>query len=182
MRQFNKDAVREVNKLRSTDSEKELQPLTRVEGWDRVKMFADQCDVFNSNIEKELAVIGKEKHGEIGKYITRDTNKVSRVNLDATKEKFAKGIDKVRKLTKAETNTCGLDVPGEMDGRVKMKDLQKKYTPQMKAEFKARCIKVAADFHWDTAKIKDIHDYLCVHEMQQLTEEGKARDGIKKRM
>ena len=129
MRPFNKDAVREVNKRRSLDTEKELKPLTRVEGWDRVKMFADQCDTFNSNIKKELDVIGKEKHGEIVQYITRNTNKVSRADLDATKEKFAKGINKVRKLTKSETNTCGLHVPAEMDGGVKMKDLQKKYIP-----------------------------------------------------
>ena len=84
--------------------------------------FASYCYTFNSKVEQACAVAGNEQYRQLVKYIEGDANKTSAVDLKKRKSKIAKGINKSRKITKSEQNNCGIDVPAEMDGGLKIKD------------------------------------------------------------
>ena len=84
-------------------------------------MYADHCDGFNSRTNQTRADIGDEKYKQLLNYIDGDANKISRVDLEERKEKYAKGILKPRKITKAEQNSFGVDIPAEMDGGIRIK-------------------------------------------------------------
>jgi len=116
MRDFNRKATLEVAKIRADEVSTKKKTIDRVEGRQRVRMFADHCDTFNSGVERSLSVVGDEKYTQLLDFISRDTNKISRVDLEARKEKYSKGIQKPRKITKSEQNVCGPDISAEMDG------------------------------------------------------------------
>ena len=60
--------------------------------------------------------------------------------MDKRKDAFAVGIERQLKMTKLEMNVCGPNVPAEMDGSLKKKDLVQKYDRHIKAEMKKRLI------------------------------------------
>ena len=103
--------------------------------------------------------------------ITGDEKKISRVDLEGTKDQFAKGFEKIRKVTKSELNPCGVDVTADMGGAVKMTALTNKVDTEIFAEVSIRQIKLTT--------IKKKRDILRKDEMKRLAAEGEARDGIK---
>ena len=50
-----------------------------------------------------------------------------RVNLEVWKNKYSIGIEKNWKMMKSERSSCGIDLPAEMDGGLKVQNIQKKY-------------------------------------------------------
>ena len=66
-----------------------------------------------------------------------------RTVLEARKEKFSKGIQKPRKITKSDQNVCGPDISAETDGGLKKFYIIRKYEKEIKAERECRGI---ADF------------------------------------
>ena len=77
----------------------------------------------------------------------------------------------------------GIDVPVEMDGGLKMKEIQKKYEKEVDAEIVCRRIELPVDGCGKGKKInqlsiKEKRDLLRVDQMKMLAGELKARDGI----
>jgi len=93
-------------------------------------MFANHCDAFNSG----FAGVCNEKYQQLLDFISGDKNKISRVDLEARKEKYSKGVEKPRKITKSEQNVCGPDMLAEMDGGLKKCYIIRKYEKELKAE------------------------------------------------
>ena len=62
--------------------------------------------------------LGTKKFNSLCEFITGDEKKISRVDLEGTKDLFAKGIEKIRKITKSELNPCGVDVTADMSGAI----------------------------------------------------------------
>ena len=177
MRDFNHGASYDVSKSRG-------KKIKRVEGKDRVSMFASHCSAFNKKVERARSVIGEERYGQLVKYFDGDANRISRVDLEKRKDKYAKGVDKPRKVTKSEQSNCGIDVPAEMDGGLKVKDIQRKYDEEIKAEIDCRGIEYPKDDAgntkaYDQLSMKEIRDLLRVDQLKSLAGDGKAGDGIR---
>merc|ERR1712194_852343 len=107
------------------------------------------------------------------------------MGLEARKEKYAKGVEKPRKLTKSERNACGPDIPAEMGGGLKKCYLVKKYEKEIRAEIECRGI---TDFpvdgdgnpkSYEKLSMMEKKQILLVDEMKNLAAELKAREGIK---
>ena len=146
--------------------------------------FASYCDAFNSKVERAHAGADDEQYRQLVKYIDGDANKTSRVDLEKRKSKIAKGISKSRKITKSEQNNCGVDVPAEMDGGLKIKDIQRKYDKALEAEINCRGIAYPKDENgnpkaYGQLSMKEVRDLLKIDQMKTLAEELKAKDGIK---
>ena len=174
MRPFNRDAADKVNAVCKEEGKKAIE---RVEGQKRVEMFADHCNSMNLRAERARLAVGPSQCALLTKYLEGDTNRSSRVDLEERKEKYAEGINKKRKITKSEQNSCGADVPAKMDGGITIRNLQVKYDTQIKAEIIFRGIKL--DKLYKDLKHKEKVDYLRLDEMKNLVAQGKARDGIK---
>ena len=177
VRAFNREAVIEVTSSRG-------KKVSRVEGRDRVRLYAKHCDKFNRKAERARASIGQENYRQLVTFIEDATNKMSHVDLEARKTKYSSGIDKPRKVTKSERNNCGIDVPAEMDGGLKIKDIQRKYDKEIKAEIACRRIELPEDENgnkktYTQLSMKEIRDLLKVDQMKMLTGELKAGDGIR---
>ena len=127
VRDFSKKAKAEIKAKTGKD-------VRRVESKDRVRLYSEHCDEFREKVDKAKAILGKEKYKDLVLFLQGDANRVSRIDLEARKVKYANGIQKPRKLTKAEQIKCGLDVPAEMDGGLRKKDIQRKYDAQIRAE------------------------------------------------
>ena len=83
-------------------------------------------------------------------------------------------------------NVCGPDVPAEMDGGLKKKDIVRKYNRQNKAEMKKRRIKHPKDEDgkskpFEKLTMKEKRDLLVLDEISTLAAKGKAREGIESR-
>ena len=105
--------------------------------------------------------------------------------METRKEKYAKGIEKPRKLTKSEQNACGPDISAEMDGGLKKCYLINKYEKEIRAEIECRGI---TDFpkddngnpkSYDKLSMMEKKQILMVDETKNLAAELKAREGIK---
>lgn len=160
--------------------------VSRVEGRDRIRMFARNCDDFNSNVDQAKRSIGDEGYKELVSFIEDSANKISHVDLEARKVKYSTGICKPRKTTKSEQNTCGMDIPAEMDGGLKIKDIQRKYDKEIQAEIDCRGIEYPKDEQGNTKtfnqlSMKEIRDMLKMDQMKTLAGELKAQDGIRPR-
>merc|ERR1712238_208396 len=88
--------------------------------------------------------------------------------------------------TKSEVNVCGADVPAEMDGGLKKKDIQSKYDKEIKAEMEHRRIRYPEGEDgkpkpFKKLTMKEKRDLLVLDEIRVLAAEGKARDGIEPR-
>ena len=142
-------------------------------------MFADYYDCFNSRTNQTRADIGDEKYKRVLNYIDGDANKISRVDLKEHKEKYAKGILKPRKITKAEQNSFGVDIPAEMDGGNRIKNVQKKYDKEIEAEFIHR--RIEHEGPYNKLPMKEKVNLLRISEMKNLVAQGKAQDGIQSR-
>ena len=130
--------------------------------------------------------IGNKKCEQLLGHIANVNNKVSRLDLDKRKDAFAAGIEKQRKITKLEMNVCGPDVPAEMDGGLKKKDLVRKYDRHIEAEMKKRQIKYPKGKDGKSKLFKELtmkekRDLLVLDEIRILAEQGKAREGIEPR-
>ena len=97
-------------------------------------MYSEHCDAFRDKVDKAKVTLGEEKYKDLVLFLQGNANRVSRIDLEARKIKYANGIQKPRKLTKAEQIKCGLDVPAEMDSDLRKKDIQRKYDAQIRAE------------------------------------------------
>jgi len=187
MRSFNRNAVLEVKELRAgkTGAWKK-KTVERVEGRQRIELYGNHCDAFSSKVAASRAAVGDEKYKKLLEYIANDNNKISRVDLDARKDRYAEGVDKPRKITKSEVNVCGADVPAEMDGGLKKKDIQSKYDKEIKAEMEHRRIRYPEGEDGEPKPFKKLtmkekRDLLVLDEIRVLAAEGKARDGIEPR-
>ena len=69
-----------------------------------------------------------------------EVSEISRVDLEARKEKYSKGVEKPRKITKSEQNACGPGISAEIDGGLKKCYLIRKYEKETKAEIHCRRI------------------------------------------
>ena len=98
MRPFNKSAL-EKKKKKEVDPKKR-QKIVRIEGRQRIEQFADHCDDFNIKVSEEILKLGKDQFNSLCDFITGDEKKISSVDLENTKDRFAKGVDKMRKITK----------------------------------------------------------------------------------
>ena len=139
--------------------------------------------VSHKKVDQARVAIGDQGYNNLSKYIDGDTNNISRVDLEARKDKYSKGVNKIRKTTKSETNACGIDVPAEMDGGLKMKEIQKKHEQEVDAEIVCRRIELPVAEDGKRKKInqlsiKEKRDLLRVDQMKMLTGELNARDGI----
>ena len=81
-------------------------------------------------------------------------------------------------------NACGIDVPAEMEGGLKIKDVQKKYEEVIDAEIVCRRIELPLDEDGrrklcTQLNIEEKPDLLRVDQMKMLAEELKGGDGIK---
>ena len=115
-------------------------------------MFADHCDGFDHKVSEEMSRLGLRKFNSLCDFITDDEKKVSRDDLERAKDRFAEGVEKVRKITKSELNPCGVDVTADMGGAVKMTALTNKVDRQILAEVSIRQIKLTND--WKTSLSK----------------------------
>jgi len=103
--------------------------------------------------------------------------------LEAQKEKYAEGVEKPRKETKSEQSRCGLDIPAEMDGGLKKKDIQKKYDAQIRAEIEFRRLVYPRDEEgnrktYEQLSIAEKKELLINDEMGIIASELRAREGI----
>ena len=176
VRGFNKKSAEEV-------SQQKGKTVDRVEGRDRVHLYSNHCDSFNESVERARASIGEEKHGQLVTFLEGDTNRVSRTDLEAQKEKYAEGVEKPRKETKSEQSRCGLDIPAEMDGSLKKKDIQKKYDAQIRAEIEFRRLVYPRDEEgnrktYEQLSIAEKKELLINDEMGIIASELRAREGI----
>ena len=94
-----------------------------------------------------------------------------------------KGVNKTQKTTKSETNTCGIDVPAEMDGGLQIREIQKKHAKEVDAEIVCRRIELPVAEDGKRKKInqlsiKEKRDLLRVDQMKMLAGELKAGNGI----
>ena len=177
VRDFNKTAAYNASKKRG-------KKVSRVEGGNRVRAFAKHIDHFHKKVDRARAAIGDQCYKDLIKFVDGDANKISRVDLEARKDKYSKGVNKIRKTTKSETNTCGMDVPAEMDGGLKMKDIQKKYETEVDAEIVCRRIELPVDEDGkrkpcNQLSMKEKRDLLRIDQMKMLAGELKAGDGIR---
>ena len=106
-----------------------------------------------------------------------DKKKIRREDLDKTKERFARRVDKSRKITKSELNPSGVDMTADMGGAVKMTSLTNKVDNNIFAEVKDQQIELTNI--WEKLSIKEKRDILRKDKMKRLAAEGKSRDGIK---
>ena len=173
MRPFNRSAAKTENKSRK---EKGRKSIERIEGRQRVEMFKDACDFFNARADLTRANVGEDRYRQLMSFIDGDANRISRIDLEARKETFAKGIKKPRKITKSEQCSCGPDVPAQMGGGITIQNLQAKYDKQIEAEIRHRRIELTAPYN--KLKHKEKRDLLRLDEMKNLLAEGKAQDGI----
>jgi len=118
---------------------------------------------------------GGEQFVALLNHIKGDENKTSRKDADAAKRKLAEGVNKPRKITKAEQSKVGADVTAEMGGKIKVGQLQKKDDEEMKAEVDAREIELPKD--WGEMGIKERRDALRRDELKNLALEEKVREG-----
>ena len=87
-------------------------------------------------------------------------------------------------MTTSEQSNCGIDVPAEMDGGLKVKDIQRKYDKEIKAEIDCRGIEYPKDDAgntktYDQLSMKEKQDLLGVDQMKSLAGELKVVDGIR---
>ena len=129
-------------------------------------MFGDYCDAFNLRNEESYAIIGNEQYNRLLDHIEGDSSKISRIDLEARKLMYARGIKQPRKLTKSEQNTCGADIPTEMEGWNKIKDIIKRYDKEIKTEIECREIKL--DEAHGELNMKEKKDLLQVDEMKNI--------------
>ena len=94
----------------SKTSEKRHKKVKQAEEGTRVSEFAKYIDLFHKKVDRARSAIGVQWYDTLVKHIDGDANKISRVDLEARKVKYSKGIDKIGKTTKSETNTCGIDM------------------------------------------------------------------------
>lgn len=80
---------------------------------------------------------------------------------------------------KSGKNVCGPDIPAEMDGGLKMKDIQKKYDKEIKAEIDFRGINDENLKPYEEVSMKEKRDLLKVDVTKILTAQLKSRDGNK---
>jgi hypothetical protein len=174
MQDFNKKTAKEVNTIcREKGSKKGID---RVEGRQRVHMFANYRDAFNSQVEKPCAIIGDDQYNQLLNHIEGDLNQISYVDVEARKVMYAKGTQQPRKLTKSEQNACGADIPAEMDGGIKIKDIIKRHDKETKAKIECRGIK--HDNACGELSTKKKKDLLHVDKTKNLAAQLKAREGI----
>ena len=89
MRPFNRSVIFEVKNIHKEEaSTKKKKTINQVERHQWVQMFANHCDQFNSGV----ACVCNEKYQQLLDFISGDKNKISRVDLDAQKEKYSKGV------------------------------------------------------------------------------------------
>ena len=139
-------------------------------------MFAKHINSFHAEVERARTLVGTETYTKLLWHIDGDANKISRVDLEARKEKYSEGVEKTRKVTKSEQSKCALDVPAEMDGGLKKKHVLKKYDDQIKAEIV--CRKIEPKKPYNELSMAEKKEILWDNEMQRLVLEGKGRDGI----
>ena len=116
---------------------------------------------------------------------------LQRANLGTRKERYVAGIDKPSKITRSEVKVCGANVPVEMDGGLKKKDMQSKYDKETKAEKEHHWIRYKADKndklrYFEKLTMEEKRDLLVlsmyyVEEVRLLAVEGKTRDSIEPR-
>ena len=169
VRDFSKKAKAEIKAKTGKD-------VRRVESKDRVRLYSEHCDEFREKVDKAKAILGKEKYKDLVLFLQGDANRVSRIDLEARKVKYANGIQKPRKLTKAEQIKCGLDVPAEMDGGLRKKDIQRKYDAQIRAEIEFRKLQLPKPY--EDLTIVEKKELLINSEMGIRATQLKARDGI----
>ena len=85
LRRFNRNAAAVVSNNRG-------KKVSRVEGRDRIRMFARHVDNFNSNVDQAKRSIGDEGYKELVSFIEDSANKISHVDLEARKVKYSTGI------------------------------------------------------------------------------------------
>ena len=105
-----------------------------------------------------------------------DTNKISCVDLEARKANYAEGIEKLRKITKAEQSLCGPDIPAEMDGGLKIKYILQKYDKEIRAEIECQGILISKPYA--QLSMMEKKNLLKVDKMKNLAVHLKAREGI----
>ena len=178
VRLFNKKAL---DKKRSNETDKtKRDKITRVEGDKRIEQFGDMCNDFDANVNAEHTSFGSEKLNTLLECLTGSGDKTSGEDVDKTIERCTKGIDKTRKITKAEQNMNGVDIKAEKGGRVVIKDLVTEYKTQVKAEIEARQIELPKDF--EDMTMKGRREILRLDEMKNRMIMGLAREGTNQLM
>ena len=117
-------------------------------------------------------------------FLEGDSNRISHTDLEAEKQKYQDGINKPRKITKSEKSICGPDIPAEMGGCLKKKDIQLKYDKEIRAEIEFRRLKYPKGEDGKRKAYKNLtmaekKELLINDEMGILAVELKAREGIK---
>ena len=110
------------------------------------------------------------------RFLEGDSNIMSHIELERQKVKYASGIENPRKRIKNEQNTCCLDIPAEMDGGLKEKDMQRKYDKEIRAEIEFR--KLRLEKPYEELSIAEKKELLINSEMGIRAAQLKARDGI----
>ena len=93
-------AVEEVNKIHRKNGNN--KGIARVEGQQRVHMFVDYYDCFNSRVEESCVIIGDKRYNRLLDHIEGDSNTISRIGLEARKVVYAEGVKQSRTPTKSE--------------------------------------------------------------------------------
>ena len=186
-RTFSKKAKVEVEKSRAEEKKRAEEngeeytkktTIARVEGSVRWEKFGPHCTDFHEVADEAIEKMGGhggEQFVALLNHIKGDENKTSRKDADAAKRKLAEGVNKPRKITKAEQSKVGADVTAEMGGKIKVGQLQKKDDEEMKAEVDAREIELPKD--WGEMGIKERRDALRRDELKNLALEEKVREG-----
>ena len=174
MRIFNKKAL-DAKRAKEPDPKKKLK-IKRVEGAERIEEYADHCDARNSVIDEEWTPEDDVNMNKLLNYLSGSENKTSGDDLEQTKGKFERGLNKARKITKSEVNQNGADMTNEMGGTVKLSALLVAHNAQIEAELTARGIELPKPFK--DMKQTEKKDLLRKDEATAIAAADKAREGI----
>ena len=90
MQDFNMKLVTEIKSI--CNAHRKSNTIDRMEDRQRIQLFADYYDSFNSRVEHIRSTAGKQKCHRLPDFIAGDTNKSSCVDLEAREAKYAEGI------------------------------------------------------------------------------------------
>ena len=115
-RVFNKKSL-DAKRAKEPDPKKRLK-IQHVEGRELVEQYADHCDEFNATIKDIMKTFDKSQLTELLDFISGSEDKISGIELEMKKEEYAEGVNKPRRVTKAEQNQNGADITPAMGGKI----------------------------------------------------------------
>ena len=137
-----------------------------MKGAERIELFAELTKRKLKDIKRAVGMISEDTYNATFNAICNKDEKLSTEDINKKVEKFAAGMQKKRKITKAEENPNGMHISPEMDGSIVLSCILKGegHEEHVDAEITKRDIdlpKELKDMTWNEKK-----DQLRIDEMQ----------------